>query len=196
MSILKKWLGCIASFIAGVCGLALSACTGMIVKGSIDLTALGMGKNNVESITKAYKVLTDSKLYTDAKEAGIGTEFVWMKVFAIFTLIVSILLIVYAIIMLLKNLNVIKSESKVFNIVGLSLVALLLVSTIGLLVTSNIYADATINLVKSQVPSAIMQFAKVNVNANVGFYQPAMLVVSIVTAVAFTAGFVLNRKKV
>ena len=64
------------------------------------------------------------------------------------------------------------------------------------MVTSNIYADATINLVKSQVPVAIMQFAKVNVNANVGFYQPAMLVVSIVTAVAFTAGFVLNRKKV
>jgi len=89
MSIVKKWTSCVVSFIAGVLGLALSACSGMVVK----IDAL-----KVKETTKAFKVITDADLYKDAKTAGTGTEFLWLKVFAIITLIISILLIVYAIV--------------------------------------------------------------------------------------------------
>ena len=200
MNFVKKWIGCIVSFVAGVCGLALSACPGMVVKGTIDLSALGMGTNSVKEVTKGFKVLTDSSLYTDAKAAGIGTEFLWMKAFAIVTLIASILLIAYAIVVLLKNINVIKCNSKVFDIVGISLIALLLVATIGLMITSTNYADCAVKIVEANVvamgvPSQYLTAVGIKVNATVGTYQIAMLIISIISAVLVSAFTFVNRKK-
>ncbi len=191
MNFVKKWASCIISFVAGVCGLALSACSGMIAKLTAN-EALSAYLQSNTSTTKAFKVLTDSDLYEEAKLLGIDSEFMTMKIFAIITLVVSVLLIVYALVMLLKNLNVIKCESKLFDIVGIALFALLLVSTIGLLIASNGYAGA----MKDVQMKSLAQFGDmVSLKISVGVYQPAMLVISIISAVAYGAVMFLNKKK-
>ena len=173
MSILKKWAGCVISFVAGVLGLALSASTGMKIT-----TPLG------SSTTKAHKVITDSDLMDMAEAFKIDGEFVLMKVFAIITLIVSALLIIYSIICLLQNLKVIKLSTKVLTFIELALVVLLLVATIGLLIASNNYASAM------EDAMAIMGVTKVGL----GVYQPVMLTVAIITAVV-TGIFSFLKKK-
>jgi len=206
MGFVKKWISTIVSFVAGVCGLALSACSGMVVYAMVDSTALGAGKTTlVDSTTKAFKVLTDGDLYTQAKEFGIGAKFMWMKAFAIITLIISILLIIYAIVMLLKNLNVIKFESKLFDIAGLVLGGLFLIATIGLLITSNIYAnamqDALLDLAKAGTllqlggNEALLAKVKFDVSVNLGVYQPTMLVIAIISAIVVDTFTFVNRKK-
>ena len=221
MNFVKKWMSTIISFVAGVCGLALSATVGMKAYAAINASALesALGRDFsqtvVDSSTKAFKVLTDSKLYTQAKDLGIGSEFMVMKVFAIITLVVSILLIVYALVMLLKNLNVIKCESKIFDIVGICLFVLLLVATIGLLVSSNAYAnameDAILQKTKAQFTATLnyeltkagmasmletlVAQTKFVADVKIGFYQPAMLVISIISALVYGTFTFLNMKK-
>ena len=201
MNFLKKWIGCIVSFVAGVCGLALSACSGMIAKVKFPDALATYGLESSTETTKAFKVLTDSNLYTQAKEMGLGKEFMAMKVFAIITLIVSVLLIAYAIVMLLKNLNVIKLESKLFGIVGICLMAALLVSTIGLFVASNNYASETEKIMKSLLDAELgvlesMLGISISIKLAIttGFYQPAMLVIAIISAIAVGTFTFLKRK--
>lgn len=196
MDFLKKWIGCIVSFIAGVCGLALSACSGMVTKLVTDnaqlkqgLEAMGLGSSS----TKGFKVLTDGKLYDQAKSAGIGDEFMVMKVFAIITLVVSILLLIYALVMLLKNLKVIKFESKIFDIVGISLIVLLLVATIGLLISSNAFAGAQADKLNEAL-TAMGYNTVASFKVSVGVYQPAMLVISIISALTVGTFTFLNKK--
>lgn len=220
MNFLKKWMSTIVSFVAGVCGLALSATVGMKATALMDASALestlGMDPSQtVKTSTKAYKVLTDSSLYTDAKEIGIGSEFMLMKVFAIITLVIAVLLIVYAIVMLLKNLNVIKCDSKIFNIVGICLLALLVIATVGLLATSNGYANAmedvmptamkelyTAELTAALTPMGMGSMVETfvsqtlfSVEVSVGFYQPAMLVISVISALVVGTFTFLKLKK-
>ena len=198
MSFVKKWISTIVSFVAGVCGLALSACSGMVASGMVDASALGMGKNPVDTTTKAFKVLTDGDLYTEAKALDIGGKFMTMKVFAIITLVISILLIVYSIVMLLKNLNVIKCESKIFDIVGLVLVGLFLISVIGLFISSNAYAnameDALVSNLKASFPEAYLSQIKISLNVKLGVYQPVMLAIAIISAIAVSAFTFIKRK--
>lgn len=201
MSLLKKWASCVISFIAGVCGLALSACSGMVVKTVFPESLAAYDIKSSTETTKAFKVLTDKELYTQAKEAGIGSEFMVMKVFAIITLIISVLLIAYAIVMLLKNLNVIKFESKIFDIVGISLIAVLLVATIGLLISSNNYANEMEKVVKADVAVGMKQLETLigsainwKLTISVGVYQPTMLVISIISALAVGTFTFLNKK--
>lgn len=122
-------------------------------------------------VTKAFKVLTDKDLLTQAKEAGLQSEFMTMKV--------------YAIIMLLKNVNVIKSESKIFSIVGLILIA-----SIGVLHSSNIYAGAmsehanlSLQLRKDNL-AALGQTFKCSASVKISIYQSIMLATVIVSALA------------
>lgn len=202
MDFLKKWIGCIVSFIAGVCGLALSATVGMKSYAMIDATAIGRDKTIItDEVTKAFKVLTDKDLYTKSKQLGTGDEFMTMKVFAIITLVISVLLIAYAIVMLLKNLNVIKFESRIFDIVGICLFALLLVATIGLLVSSNAYAgameDSLVAIMKkatASVPAEYLPKVVMESSVKIGFYQPAMLVISIISTLVFGIFTFLKRK--
>jgi hypothetical protein len=201
MNFLKRWAWCIISLVAGVCGLALSACSGMVSKVVFPEALSAYGLETATETTKAFKVLTDSNLYTQAKEAGLGKEFMTMKVFAIFTLIVSILLIAYAVVMLLKNLNVIKFESKIFDIVCISLFALLLISTIGLLIASNNYASEMEKIMKSNIALGIKQLETMlgsaidwKLNTAVGVYQPTMLVISIISALVVGTFTFLNKK--
>lgn len=202
MNFLKRWMGCIISFVAGVCGLALSATVGMKSYAMVDATAIGGKKTLItDEVTKGFKVLTDKDLYTKSKQLGIGDEFMVMKVFAIITLVVSILLIVYALVMLLKNLNVIKLESKIFDVVGICLFVLLLVATIGLLVSSNAYAnamdDSLIAVMKkatASVPAQYLPKVVMKSSVSVGFYQPAMVVISIVSALVYGTFTFLNKK--
>ncbi len=186
MQIIKKWGSCAFSFIAGVLALALSACSGMISIQTI------MGKSTID-VTKAFKVLTDKELLTQAKSAGLQTEFVTMKVFSIVLTVLAALLIVYSLIMLLKNVNVIKSESKIFSIVGLLLIGLFLIATIGVLVSSNVYAGAMAefaNKLLAQSPYTSVASASVKI----GVYQPIMLVTGIVSAIAITFCEIKNIK--
>ena len=204
MSIVKKWAYCVITFIAGVLGLALSATTGMKVVTTIDGSAIGQTIDGSSKIVKAFKVLTDSDLMEQAKALDIKSEFVTMKVFAIITLVLSILLIVYAVIALLQNLNVIKSNHIAFDIVAITLVVLFLVATIGLLVSSNAYAGAlekateTIIIPLKLSATELAPYISVlkwNATASVGVYQPFMLVVSIITAIVTGTFTILNRKR-
>ncbi|MGN0787658.1 MAG: hypothetical protein ACI4L6_01145 [Candidatus Onthoplasma sp.] len=194
MKMIKKWGSCVFSFIAGVLSLALSACSGMVAVTTI------AGKSSTDT-TKAFKVLTDNDLLTQAKEAGLQSEFITMKVFSIILTVVATLLIVYSIIMLLKNLNVIKSESKIFSIVGLCLIVLFLIATIGVLVSSNVYASAMaehantiMEAVKAQY-AAMGQTIEASASVKIGAYQPIMLATGIVSALAIGFCEIKNIKE-
>ena len=216
MNLVKKWAGCVVSFFAGVCGLLLSLTVGMKASALIDASALESmlgfdASQKVKTTTKAFKVLTDGDLYTEAKELGIGSEFMVMKIFAIITLLVSVLLIAYGVVLLLKNLNQIKLDCKITTIAGICLFALLLVATIGLLVASNNYAnameDAMLSTMKAlfgaelsavlapEMVASILAQIGFSINVSVGVYQPAMLVISIICALAFGVVTFMNMKK-
>ncbi len=191
MSIVKKWAGCVVSFLAGVLALALSACSGMVATYSAPV----VGENS--TITKAFKVITDSKLLDDAKLYGAESKFMVMKVFSIIMLVIAVLLLVYSIVMLLKNVNVIKAESKIFAIVGLVLAALFLVSTIGVLVSSYVYAAAVESAIPGLVSAQSMGMilaTMVEASVKIGVYQPIMLVVGVVTAATVAAFEIKNVK--
>lgn len=183
---IKKWGSCVFSFIAGVLALALSACSGMVAVKTV------MGQSTTD-ITKAFKVLTDKNLLTQAKAAGLQSEFMTMKVFSIILTVLAALLIVYSIIVLLKNVNVLKSESKIFSIVGLILIGLFLIASIGVLVSSNIYAGA-------MAEHANKLFEQLNISAvasasvKIGVYQPIMLATGIVSALAIAFCEIKNIK--
>lgn len=204
MDFLKKWLGCIISFIAGVCGLALSACSGMKVLAEIDASAINSSLSKTSSeIVKAFKVITDADLYTQAKDLGITTEFVWLKVFAIITLVVSVALIVWSIVLLLKNVNVIKVSNNSFNIVTFVLITLLVVATLGLLISSNVYASeletALISATKLQyiaggVPEVALSSIIFDINAKVGVYQPTIFVISVIAFIINGIFTFINKK--
>ncbi len=223
MSFIKKWIGCFVSFICGVCGLALSACSGMIAVAKVDGSALkdvaGIGDTSatfVDNTTKAFKVLTDNDLYTQAKDMGIKAEFLTMKVFAIISLVIAVILIAYAIVLLLKNLNVIKCNSKVFDYITIGLLILFVVSVIGLFVSSLGYANAMetelFSVVKSSYSAgftakltyagmapaqieALLGMHKYNASVTLGMYQPLMLAISIVGLGLALVFHFINHKK-
>ena len=119
-----------------------------------------------------------------------------MKVFAIITLVISILLIVYAIVMLLKNLNVIKSESIIFDIIGWSLAGLFLIATICLLVSSNVFANDVVEFLVSNLETMGLTKDLINITCKVGLYQPCMLGTSIILALVSAVFAVIKRKTV
>lgn len=204
MNFLKKWLGCILSFVAGVLGLALSACSGMVVGGNIDATALGAGVTDMGTeVTKGFEVITKGELYDSAKSMNLTSEFVALKVFAFITLIASILLIAYSVVLLLKNLNVIKCDHKAFNIITIALNSFLLVATIGLLITSCVYANAVegvvtdmakLSFTTSGLTAEQIAAIKFNISASVGLYQPLMLAFSAVSVITIIIISYLKRK--
>ena len=94
-----------------------------------------------------------------------------------------------------------KIESKIFDIVGICLFVLLLVSTIGLLVSSNAYAnamdDSLIAVMKkatASVPAQYLPKVVIKSSVEIGFYQPAMVVISIVSALVYGTFTFLNKK--
>lgn len=196
MDFLKKWASCIISFVAGVLGLVLSLCSGM--KNSVSVVSEQLGINGSQSeSTKAHKMITDSALADQAKGYNASTEFGWLKAFSIIMTIVSILLIVYALVMLLKNVNVIKSDNAAFDIVGIVLAALLLVTVVGLVITSNVYANAVESAVIDGLKLQYAQYISlmtISVSVSVGVYQWTMLVVGVIAAIASTTFIVLKRK--
>ena len=133
-------------------------------------------------------------MYEDAKVYGLKSEFIWMKVFAVITLAIAVLLIIYSIVILLKNLNVIKNKNIAFNIIGGSLSALLLIATIGLLVTSNIYANGVVDFIISGLTAQGLPANLIDMSGKAGLYQPFMLATSIILAV-ITAVFAIIKRK-
>ena len=193
MQMIKKWGSCVIAFIVGVLSLAMSACSGMVAVTTI------AGQSTTD-ITKAFKVLTDNELLKQAKEAGLESQFMTMKVFSIILTLLAVLLIVYSIVMLLKNVNVIKTESKVFSIVGLSLIALFLIATIGVLVSSNVYATAMAEHANKLLEAVKAQYAlmgqtiEASATVKVGLYQPFMLGTGIVSSIAIAFFEIKNLK--
>ena len=171
MEFLKKWTGCIMSFLAGLLGLSLSACSGMVTS-----TALG------SETVKAFKVITDSDLATQAETLGIASEFGLLRTFSIIMMVVSIVLVVYSVVLLLVKLNVIKSQSKAFDIINVVLAVLLVITTIILMVASNKYGSA--------LHTATGNF----VTAKLGLYQPFMLATSLVV-LALNSVFAFLKNK-
>ena len=198
MDFLKKWASCIVSFVAGFLGLILSLCTGMkssySVVSSTELVPINV--TNSET-TKAHKMLTDSKLADQAELYDVKTEFNWLKTFSIIMTVVSILLIVYAIVILLKNLNVIKVEHAAFDISGIVLAALLFIAVVGLIITSNVYANAMQSAVADALKlgyASYLSYLTISVSVSVGVYQWTMLIVGIIAAIASTTFIILKRK--
>ena len=198
MDFLKKWASCIVSFVAGFLGLILSLCTGMNVSYSIVSNTPAVPINvEHEETTKAHKMLTDSKLADQAKDFDVKAEFNWLKTFSVIMTIVSILLIVYAVVMLLKNLNVIKVDHAAFDIAGLVLAGLLIVAVVGLVITSNVYANAMESAIEDTLKlgyASYLSYLTISISVSVGVYQWTMLVVGIIAAIASTTFIVLKKK--
>ncbi len=191
MNFLKKWINTIVLFITGALGLLLSLCTGMTLSASV------AGKKALEKVVKAHKIVTDSKLVDEAKLYDVSSEFSRLKAFAIVGVIVSIILVIYAIVLLLKNLNLVKCENKIFDIVALALPVLLLVVMVLVLVFSNLYANAlkepisTILSLNTGAPLSVIK-----VTAKVGIYQPLMIAISaIATIIIGTFAFLKAKQK-
>ena len=196
MNFIKKWLTSIVLAVSGVLGLLLSLLVGMKVSYGIDASALGspyaeMLNQSHQEATKAHEVLTDGSLVDSAKSFGISTEFGFLKAFGIIGVIVSVILILWAIVLLLKNLNVIKVENKAFDIVSLALPIAFVLATVGLLICSLVYAnaqqDAILKLLNGSIlsNSQIAGYAsliKLSATVKVGLYQPIILVISIIGA--------------
>lgn len=200
MDFLKKWASCIVSFVAGFLGLILSLCSGMNSSYSV-VSSTELVPVNVthEEVTKAHKMLTDSKLADQAKTYDVVKEFNALKAFSVIMTVVSILLIVYAVVMLLKNVNVIKVDHIAFDIAGYALAGLLLVAVIGLVITSNAYANAMESAIDGALKlgyASYISYLTISVSVSVGVYQWTMLVVGIIAAIASTTFIVLNRKSV
>lgn len=68
----------------------------------------------------------------------IESKFNILKVFSII-MVVSILLIIYSLVMFLKIVNVIKCDHKAFNVIGLVIIFVFLVSSIAVLASSSSY---------------------------------------------------------
>ena len=197
MDFLKKWASCIFSFVAGALGLILSLCTGMIKSVSVSSNVIPAANIAQNENIKAHKMLTDSKLADQADLYKVSTEFSWLKAFSVIMTVVSILLVVYSLVMLLKNLDVIKFDHAAFDIVGIVLSVLLLVAVVGLVITSNVYAnaieDAVIKALNLQFVSYI-SYVTISAQFSVGVYQWTMLVVGIIAAVVTTTFTILRRK--
>ena len=187
MEIVKKWASCFISFVAGVLALALSACSGMIKL----ITIAGQTESET---TKAFKVLTDGDLLKQAEAMDLGGKFTTMKVFSIVLMVVAVLLLAYSIVMLLKNFNVIKLDSKVFAIVGLSLAVLFLISTIGVFVSSLTYANAATEFISDALKAYELMNIKVSGVVKLGVYQPIMLATGIISTAVVTAFEIRNVK--
>ncbi len=168
MKVLTKWASCAMAFLAGVLTLLVSLGSGMV-------TSVAGQKET----TQAMKVLTDSKLADAAEMYGLADKFGAMKGFSVVLTIVAVLCVVYAVLMLLKNLNVLKVSDKVFSIVGIVLGVAFMAAAIGVFVASVGYANGVEDFVKKSYAAAGMP---VKVSVKVGVFQPVMLVVGILTA--------------
>jgi hypothetical protein len=191
MNFLKKWINSIVLFITGALGLLLSLCTGLTLSVSV------AGTKVLDKAVKAHKIVTDSNLVDEAKLYGVSSEFSRLKVFAIIGVIVSIILVIYAIVLLLKNLNVIKCENKIFDIIALVLPVVLLVVIILVLVFSNLYASslkepiATLLSLGTGAPLTVIK-----VTAKIGVYQPLMIATSaFATIIIGTFAFLKAKQK-
>lgn len=197
MNFLKKWINSMVLGLSGFFGLILSLCTGMKTSYSIDASALGspyaeaIGQSHSET-TKAYEVLTNGDLVTKAKDLGIGSEFGVLKAFGVVGVIVSVLLIMWAIVLILKNLRVIKCESKAFDIVSLVMPVLFLIATIGLLVSSLVFANAQEDAILKMLNGAFasnpdtsdyLNLININASVSVGVYQPIILAISVIAVI-------------
>ena len=190
MNFLKKWINCMVLGITGVLGLLLSLCSGMKTHAS------AMGQTLLKSTVKAHEVVTDGSLVTEAKRLGVSSEFGLLKAFSIIGVIVSIILVIYAIVLLLKNLNVIKCENKAFDIVSLVLPVLTLVVMIAVLICLIVYANA----LKEVLPTSLSHIASIPVNVitlsiKIGLYQPIMLAISIIAVIIIGTFAFLKAKK-
>lgn len=177
MEVLKKWSGCIVSFLSGVLGLVLSLCSGMVVSSAVEA---------LNKSVQASDIITDTTLGTQAQQLQIAGEFGFLKTVAIIMLVVSILLIVYSVVELLKNVNVIKSSSKAFEIVGMVLGTMLLITAILLMIASNGYAGA--------MATKLTAVYTIPVTVSIGLYQPFMLAVAIIALIINGIFAILKRK--
>lgn len=196
MNFLKKWTGCILSFVAGVLGLSLGCINGLTLAYSSDTSAasaaagITIPEASFSGSTSVYEMVND---------ATIQTELVFLKVLTIVILVMSALLIVNAIVLQLKNLNVIKSSHIAFDIVTYVLVGLFAVVSILFLVVSILYANgvaetALETLQANYAALPVAQLITYNVKSGIGAYQPIMVVVSVITAIATSVFTALNRK--
>jgi len=181
MNFIKKWGASLVSLVVGVLGLALSTCSGLIVK-----VLLG-GKIVMEETTKAHKIITDTDLADAAELMQLEGKFTLLKIASIIMMVISVLVLIYAIVMILKNINVVKGKDKTFGKVNLLLNVLLLVSVIAVLVATFVYGNGLADKLN------VLQFGGIaKVTVSVGVYQWAMLAVSVV---GLLVAFLSNNKK-
>ncbi len=189
MSIVKKWASCATSFLGGFLALVMSLASGMVA--CMSIPALGMKE---ESVTKAMKVLTDGKLAKQAKAYGIDGEFGLMKGFSVVLTVVAILLLAYAVLKLLQNLNVLKINNRILSIAGIVVGGLFLVATVGVFASSLGYAGAMEDALTKMLTAQTGGAAEFSASVKLGVYQPVMLLVGALTAIVVCVFEVLKLK--
>ena len=170
---MKKFLGAIISGAAGVLGFILMSLDWATLK----IKSLVLGKNVFNESYTGWDLIKDAN---DAMSEMDG--YMIYKIFAIIMLVISALLIVFAVIMLLKSLGIIKGKfnlSAINNILLTLFLVCSIVAIIGLVIMGNDFVDA----------NTVENLAKASYVAGVGLW------LTLATGVIATAlGWSLARK--
>ena len=164
---LKKWLGCIVSFLVGVCGLTVLFLSGL----KTDLFAFNSVSKNY---LKAYEILKVRDMPQQTPSYLIESYKI-LFVIAIIAIVVYALLILWSIVLLLKNVNIIKKNSKAFNIVNSVLLGIVLIVLVGLILTTLNYAKNYDILIETSYA-----FINVKAHTTIGAYQWVMCIFALI----------------
>ena len=174
---MKKFIGAICSGVAGVVTLIMLCFDWMVAKVTM------AGETMLEQKLTGWNLLTNKMKGESAGMETFKGAYTLYKVAAIIMLIVAILLIAYAVVLLLKNLNVIKFNFK-FNLVNNILLTVLVATIVAAFAAIAIMA---INFVKEASEPAYELVAKM-------FPAVCAWIALAVSAAACACGWALTRK--
>lgn len=121
---MKKWLGMVSTAVAGILTFVFLALAALSVK--VSMTLAGTTTSETETKT-AYELIKESAEDVNAKGFGL------YKAMTIIMIVVAVILVVWAIVMLLQNLNVLKLKFNLNLVNTIILVVFAVVAIIALI---------------------------------------------------------------
>lgn len=141
---MKKWLGMVSSAVAGILTFVFLALAALSVKVSMTLA----GTTTSETETTAYEFIKESA--EDVNTKGFGLY----KAMTIIMIVVAVILVVWAIVMLLQNLNVLKLKFNLNLVNTIILAVFAVVAIIALIALFVMGGDMSGDVVSVSVKAA------------------------------------------
>ena len=181
--IIKKWLGCILSFIVGICGLSFLPLPGLIT----DINAFNSVSRN---FIKAHEILK-VKEFPQKTPTFVVNSCIILFVCAIIAVIIYCLLIIWAIVQFFKNINLIKSKNKTINIINTILLISVLIISICLIFSTINFAKNYDILIKDSY-----SFFKATSKSSVGIYQYIIFILALIANIINAIFIFIKPKKI